>query len=245
MPFASCELSDDDASHSFQLPDLLEVEELAVELDRCAVRVLEEEDRAVQVHLPGRADRVDEAPEIAPDQAATRPAADDGKRGEALPILRYGPGPVALKDFQQAIGSERGNVGLSEHRQTRAVEGRKLGKTKQRGLKRRDVRGADECLRTPRDCLEVEQRNDLRRAVAATHALDRVDVRVGEHLLQVTRPDLGTSCMPVALLQCSTRQLHVITLRLPPTDAALHLSAALRWAARSADPDRRARRCGP
>jgi hypothetical protein len=34
-----------------------------------------------------------------------------------------------------------------------------------------------------RDRLEVEQRDGLRRSIAAAHGLDRVDLRIGERLL--------------------------------------------------------------
>jgi hypothetical protein len=50
----------------------------------------------------------------------------------------------------------------------------------ERGVQRRDVGEADERLRCLRDRVEVEQRDHLRRAVAAAHGLDRVDLGVGE-----------------------------------------------------------------
>ena len=57
VPLTTRELSDDDASHAFELAGLLEVEQGPVDPNRGAVAFLEEEDRALEFGLPWGADR--------------------------------------------------------------------------------------------------------------------------------------------------------------------------------------------
>lgn len=58
VPLAAGELADDDAPHTLELADLLEVEQGAVDSDWRIPHLLEEEDRALEIGLPRRADRV-------------------------------------------------------------------------------------------------------------------------------------------------------------------------------------------
>jgi len=73
------------------------------------------------------------------------------------------------------------------------------------------------------DRLEVEQRNRLRRAVAAAHGLDDVDLGVREGGLQVGGADLGASSVPVVALERPRHELDAVALRFPPGDAPLDL----------------------
>src|SRR5512132_1562975 len=105
-------------------------------------------------------------------------------------------------------------------------------------MQRCDVGEADERLGCLRDRVEVEQRDHLRRAIAAAHGLDRVDFGVGECGLQVAGTHFRAAGVPAVLLERSGHELDAVTLRLPPADTTLDLGARLRRAPRRHNADR-------
>lgn len=68
MPFAAGELANHDAGEAVELAGLVEVEQRAVDLDRCLADLLEEQDRAFEAGLPWRTDGVDQVAEAAADE---------------------------------------------------------------------------------------------------------------------------------------------------------------------------------
>ena len=76
-PVALLHLPYDDARDTVELAGLRELQEVPVDVVRRAVRVLEEEDRAVELDLPLRPHRLHEQPEAASDERCSRLAASD------------------------------------------------------------------------------------------------------------------------------------------------------------------------
>jgi hypothetical protein len=74
-------------------------------------------------------------------------------------------------------------------------------------VQRCDVRESDERLRCLRDRIEIKQRDHLRRAVAAAHGLDGVDLGIGESGLQVAGTHLGAAGVPTILFERPGHQL--------------------------------------
>jgi hypothetical protein len=124
VPLTARKLADDDAPYAFELADLLEVEQGPVDPNRSAADLLEEEDRAIEVGLPGGADRIDEVDETPADQTTARLAARDRDHGQPVAVLRHRAGRLAGKHPQEPIGRERRNRRVAEHRQARPVERR-------------------------------------------------------------------------------------------------------------------------
>ena len=154
------------------------------------VDVLEEEDAAVEVDLPRRAHRLHEQPEAAADErrrdaAPRRSPARTGRPGLAAPRRSSSP---ARTSRRRALAERRRRPCRRRPCKPVAVERREA-----RPLAQRDVcsavmsREADERLRVRGDEVEVEVGDELGRAVAALHALDDVDLGVGEHRHQVAR----------------------------------------------------------
>ena len=83
---------------------------------------------------------------------------------------------------------------VADARDTGAVERGEAGALADRDVERGDVGIADERLRVRGDDVEVEEGDRLRRSVAALHAVDDVDLRVGEERVQVVGALLGRAC---------------------------------------------------
>ena len=109
-------------------------------------------------------------------------------------------------------------------------------------MQRCDVRVADERLRVVRDHLVVEQRHDLRGAVAATQRLHHVDVRIGEERVQVARPRSGVTGDVIVARVDAAAELDAIAALLPPADSAVDLGAVLVRRRRRGNADRPALR---
>src|SRR5947209_3232919 len=80
--------------------------------------------------------------------------------------------------------------------------------------------------------LEIEERNDLCRAVAAAQALNHINAWICEHRHQVLFTLLRAACNPVSTRKCPLSQLDAISLRLPPRDSPQHIRIDVVWAGR-------------
>src|SRR5215467_11844436 len=95
------------------------------------------------------------------------------------------------------------------------------------------------------DLVEVELGEDLSRAAATAHTLDDIDLGVGEHRHEVSRPRLWIARRPISPLERSLGELDVISARFPPRDAALHVGVAVVGAGGAHDTDGASRRESP
>ena len=95
----------------------------------------------------------------------------------------------------------------SRYRSARSILIGAVPTSSKKRITRRDVREADEGLRVRCDGVEVQEWDDLRRAVAAPHALDRVDLRIRERILDVARTDFRSSGVPSVLLERASSEL--------------------------------------
>src|SRR5690348_7271979 len=67
--------------------------------------------------------------------------------------------------------------------------------------------------------LEIELRNNLRRAVATAQALDDIDARIGKHRHQISSARFGFAREPILALERSFGQLDTIAMCFPPGDS--------------------------
>jgi hypothetical protein len=104
-------------------------------------------------------------------------------------------------------------------------------------VERGDVGEAEQGLGVRLDDVEVEERNRLRRPVAALEAVDDVDLGIGEEPVQILGPRLGRPGDVVVAGIDAFRQLDAVALRLPPLDAAQKVGAVLPRARGRSDAD--------
>jgi hypothetical protein len=186
VPLGAGELADDDAAHVLELAELVEIEERAVDLDRRAARVLEEEDRAVE----------DPAPTDVPIVKMKSRRQPPTMRPLALPpaiettvsrSLSSGTGPVVSppSTLKETLGCEGGGDGCPSIVRLGPVERREPGAGKERRVQRRDVESPMNAFGVSLIASKSRQRNRLRGAVAAAHRLDGVDLGIREGRLQV------------------------------------------------------------
>jgi hypothetical protein len=83
-----------------------------------------------------------------------------------------------------------------------------------------DIREANEWLGMSSNNLEIQERNDLRRAIATTQALDCIDISIIEHCHQILRAALWATCNPACAFERTFSQLDAIPMRFPPRDSA-------------------------
>ena len=214
-----------------------ELDESPVDVPGRRVHVLEEEDRAVEVDLPGRSHGLHEEPEAAACKRRRGLAANDGAHVGVVRVARDLARAAAPQNLEEARSGERRRLLVAHACDTGAVE---RGET--RALPDRDVEGgdvgiADERLRVRGDDVEVEEGNRLRRPVAALHAVDDVDLGVGEEGVQVVGALLGRARDEVVPSVDPRRQLDAVPLRFPPLDSAEKIGAVLPRARGRGDAD--------
>ena len=107
-------------------------------------------------------------------------------------------------------------------------------------MERCDVGEADERLRVLRDHVVVEERYDLRGAVAAAQRLHDVDLGVREQRVEIAGARLRIAGEVVVLRVDAGAELDLVAALLPPADAAVDLGPVLERARRRGNPDRAA-----
>ena len=179
-PVAVEHLGDDDADHALELAGGPELGEQVVELVRRQVHVLEEQDAAVQLHLPWRREPVLERVQVAADEGRRDPAGRDGAHVRVVGVTGDRAVRVALERLH---GREEREVRplLDAHgAEARAVERGQTRLLPDRHVHVRDVGEPHERLRILRDRAEIDVGQDLCGADAAPQALHGVDIGVGE-----------------------------------------------------------------
>ena len=141
--------------------------------------VLEHEQRASIVRRVRRAGERREEREVAADEPAARAAAADrarrGRVAERIAPLDHRAHERVAREVAELLARRR------------AVIGDELAARADGGVQRGDVGVAEQHARPSRERRVVEVREQTHRAVAATHAPDRVDGVVGERGVQVAQ----------------------------------------------------------
>src|SRR5215470_1338383 len=100
---------------------------MAVEVVRRRVRVLEEEDDAVEVDLPRRAHGLHEEPQAAADERRRHPSAVDGPEPWIVGVARHLTGPTRPQDVEETLLREGRRVVRPDAHQAVPVDGRDTG----------------------------------------------------------------------------------------------------------------------
>jgi len=192
------------------------------------VHVFEEEDAAVEVELPRRRQRFAKQPEAAADErrgcAATADRADVRivrPCGDLAQRLRIG------KRSQEPLLRPVASLGAAHAGEARTVEADEPGPLANRDVQDGDVGVADQRLRVRGDDVEVEVRDDLRRAIATAQHLDHVDLGVGEQRVQVVGSAARIPGDVVVAGIDAVRELDVVPALRVPAHAAVDLGPLL------------------
>jgi hypothetical protein len=213
-------MTDDDARDRVELAGVRELKEVPVDRVRRAADVLEEQDRALQLELPRRRQRLHEELEAAADERRRHLAAANDAEPGIVGVRRHLPGTATAEHLQQPVLREVADVRAADAREAVAVDRRQPRALANRDVQRGDVGEPDERLRVLGDRLEVEVWDRLSRAEPALEHLHDVDLGIREVRIQVGGPLLGASGDVVVALPDSRRELHVVTARLPPLHPA-------------------------
>ena len=109
-------------------------------------------------------------------------------------------------------------------------------------MERRQIGVADERLRVLGDEIEVHVRNRLGRSEATLERLDDVDFGIGKERVQVLPAPLRVARDVVVAVPDTVGELHAVSARLPPLDAAEDVRAAVVRTGGSSHADRAAGR---
>ncbi len=176
---AAHQLPHPDACDAAQLAGREQLLEQPVDAIGALADLLEQEDRAARVHLPGRPEARHERHEIAPDEAPLRPPAP----ARAAP--QHGRPRLAGQEPDEGLDRRGRLVGaLLEHR---TVDAREPGVSTLPEEERGDVAVADERLARGAEAARVEQPDDAMAAVAAARAQDRVDLGIRDEVGELLR----------------------------------------------------------
>ena len=217
-----------------------ELDELPVQVVRRRVRVLEEEDGAVELDLPRRAHGLHQQPEAASDEGRGHATAVQRSHPRVVGIVRHVADTAGVEHVEEPLRGERRRVGRADAHQAVAVDGRDPRALPERDVQGRQVRVADERLRIVRDQVEVEERDRLGRSETALERLDDVDVGIAEERVQVIGATPRVTGDVVVPIPDAFSELDLEPAPLPPLDTAEHVGPAVVRTRRRSHTDRAA-----
>src|SRR4051794_21614819 len=241
-PVAVLHLSDDHSGDSLELAGGGELRQEAVDVVRRRLHVLEEQDRVVGLELPRRAHRLHQEPQAAADERCRDLPAVQRADIRVVGIPRDLARAVARQHVDESFAREARPVFVADSDEAVAVQRGEASRLADRNVQGGDVGIPDERLGVRADDIEVEVRNRLGRAEAALQALHDIDLGVREESGEVGRAAARVAGDVVVTIEDAVGELDVVTLRLPPLDAAQNLRARVVRARRRGDSDRPAGR---
>ena len=204
-----------------------ELDEVAVEVVRRRMCVLEEEDGSLELDLPRRAHRLHEEPEAAADDRRGDPPAADRPHPRVVGVVRHLARSAGPEDIEKPVRRERRRLDGADAHQAVPVDRRDSRPLADRHVQRGEIRVADERLRVLGDEVEVHVRDGLRRAEAALERLHDVHLGVGEECVQILAATARIPGDVVVAIPDAVGELHAVPASLPPLDAAEDVRAAV------------------